>query len=569
MNASSMKLSTRLGLGFAAVLALLIVISGIGIYKLASLKDGMALVIEDRLPKLETAYEIIDANQNIATLTRNVLLTTDPQQIKKEMDALPVHRAVIAKSLDKLDASFTTAEGRRLLAGIMAARAKYGPQLDEFTRLIGSNEREKAHELLVTQMNSSHDDYIVAVGKLIDFLTGLTAQDGKDADHLALTASWSIMGASAAAVILAIAIALLIIRKVISQLGGEPDYAAEVVKVIAGGDLSRKITTRPGDESSLLAAMKTMQDNLKQTIAQIKESVETINTASQEIAAGNADLSQRTEEQASSLEETASSIEELTSTVKQNAENAAHANKLALGASEIATKGGDVVGNVVGTMTGINEASRKIVDIISVIDGIAFQTNILALNAAVEAARAGEQGRGFAVVAGEVRNLAQRSAAAAKEIKSLINDSVERVEGGTRLVEEAGQTMSEIVSSVQRVTVIIGEISNASMEQSAGIEQVNQAISQMDQVTQQNAALVEEAAAAAESLEDQAQNLAEAIAVFKMDHVNTGATVVKARSHRSLASVKASGVKSVVGRGAQPVAKTLPHKADEDEWQEF
>ncbi|MDP1646522.1 MAG: methyl-accepting chemotaxis protein, partial [Thiobacillus sp.] len=255
----------------------------------------------------------------------------------------------------------------------------------------------------------------------------------------------------------------------------------------------------------------------------IKESVDAINTASKEIAAGNNDLSQRTEQQASSLEETASSMEELTSTVKQNADNAKQANQLAIGASNVAGKGGAVVGQVVHTMSSINESSRKIVDIISVIDGIAFQTNILALNAAVEAARAGEQGRGFAVVAAEVRNLAQRSAAAAKEIKTLIGDSVDKVENGSKLVAEAGSTMEEIVNAIKRVTDIMAEISAASSEQSAGIEQVNQAVGQMDEITQQNAALVEQATAAAESLQEQAGKLAQLVDTFKLSQAERAA----------------------------------------------
>jgi len=294
----------------------------------------------------------------------------------------------------------------------------------------------------------------------------------------------------------------------------------EVVRVLgalAKGDLTEKITNEyKGTFKRLKDDSNTTVDKLTEIVSQIKESTESINVASKEIASGNTDLSSRTEEQASSLEETASSMEELTSTVKQNAENAKQANQLAAGASEVAVKGGDVVGQVVTTMSSINESSKKIVDIISVIDGIAFQTNILALNAAVEAARAGEQGRGFAVVATEVRTLAQRSAAAAKEIKELIGDSVEKVGAGTKLVDEAGKTMEEIVSSVKRVTDIMAEITAASQEQSAGIEQVNTAITQMDEVTQQNAALVEQAAAAAESMEEQAGNLAQAVAIFKL-----------------------------------------------------
>ena len=321
---------------------------------------------------------------------------------------------------------------------------------------------------------------------------------------------------------------------------------ADVVRVanaLAKGDLTQTIDKDyPGSFGDMKNGVNSTVENLKVLVGEIKDATDTINTASREIASGNADLSQRTEEQAASLEETASSMEELTSTVKQNAENARQANQLATGASDVAVKGGEVVEQVVGTMSSINESSNKIVDIISVIDGIAFQTNILALNAAVEAARAGEQGRGFAVVAGEVRNLAQRSAAAAKEIKALIGDSVDKVEAGTKLVDEAGKTMEEIVASVKRVTDIMAEITAASQEQSSGIEQVNQAITQMDEVTQQNAALVEEAAAAAESLEEQAQNLATSVGAFKVDENAGPAVAIRAPAAAQTAPIAARRV---------------------------
>ncbi len=300
-------------------------------------------------------------------------------------------------------------------------------------------------------------------------------------------------------------------------LGGDPSYAAEVANRIAGGDLSVEITTRPDDRDSLLYAMGRMRGALVQTIGRIRGASETIGTATREIASGNLDLSSRTEQQASSLEETASAMEELMSTVQQNADNANQANQLAVSASDVAVRGGDVVSRVVETMGSINASSRKIVDIIGVIDGIAFQTNILALNAAVEAARAGEQGRGFAVVAGEVRSLAQRSAAAAKEIKALIDDSVTNVDAGSTLVEEAGTTMREIVASVRRVTDIVGEITAASQEQRSGIEEVSHAVTQLDDATQQNAALVEQAAAAAQSLQEQADSLTQVVAQFRLD----------------------------------------------------
>lgn len=313
------------------------------------------------------------------------------------------------------------------------------------------------------------------------------------------------------------AIAFSLARNVMKQLGGEPAYAVDIASGIAAGDLTAKIFLDHDSQNSLLSAMKTMQEGLAGLIADVRLSTDTIANASVEIASGTLDLSGRTEEQASALEETASSLEELTSTVKQNADNAEQANQLARTASEIAVKGGQMVQNVVGTMGCISDSASKIADIISVIDGIAFQTNILALNAAVEAARAGEQGRGFAVVASEVRNLAQRSAEAAKEIKALIEDSAAKVEVGNRLVNDAGVTMKELVASVERVAGIMAEISEASREQSTGIEQVNQAVMQMDQVTQQNAALVEESAAAAEAMQNQAKYLSDVASTFRLN----------------------------------------------------
>jgi len=346
---------------------------------------------------------------------------------------------------------------------------------------------------------------------------------------------------------------------------------ARVLGAVAKGDLTETITNQyEGTFGQLKDDANKTVEQLGTIVTQIKQSTDTINTAAKEIAQGNADLSQRTEEQASSLEETASSMEELTSTVKQNAENAKQANQLAVGASDVATRGGQVVAQVVDTMGAINESSKKIVDIISVIDGIAFQTNILALNAAVEAARAGEQGRGFAVVATEVRNLAQRSAGAAKEIKQLISDSVEKVDSGTRLVDEAGKTMDEIVGSIKRVTDIMAEITAASQEQSSGIDQVNQAVSQMDQVTQQNAALVEEAAAAAESMQEQAEGLAQAVAIFRLAGGTQAPTAAKERrsAQRATNVERLPQAKAPTVPPPRPAPRAKAVGAD-DEWQEF
>ncbi|MBC3868653.1 methyl-accepting chemotaxis protein [Undibacterium oligocarboniphilum] len=391
-----------------------------------------------------------------------------------------------------------------------------------------------------------------------------------------------LMEATAGAAILTallVAVSLFIVRGLIRQLGGEPDYAATMTRHIAAGNLTEDIVLRDKDNSSLLFSIKTMRDSIAHLIGEVKTSTDAISGASKEIASGNMDLSSRTESQASSLEETASSMEELTSTVQHNADNTRQANQLAASATDVAVKGGAVVSEVISTMTLINASSQKIVDIISVIDGIAFQTNILALNAAVEAARAGEQGRGFAVVASEVRNLAQRSATAAKEIKVLINDSVESVDHGSKLVDKAGQTMTEISDSVRRVTDVIAEITAATTEQSHGIGQINLAITEMDNVTQQNAALVEEAAAAAAAMQDQTEHLLKTVSVFKLKENDL--PQARTSEKKTLTPVRTAATTAVHGKRTMQAApkKALPVKIrkidakpqqkTEDQWEEF
>ncbi|NHZ94470.1 methyl-accepting chemotaxis protein [Massilia sp. CCM 8734] len=357
------------------------------------------------------------------------------------------------------------------------------------------------------------------VNEFLVMLDQRTSEEVRVAASRADTAFWAAIGTLGVSLVMSLATVLMIYRHIKAGFG----HAIDTASKIASGDLNGDAVEERSDEvGQLLQSMNTISTNLRQTVHKIRESSDEISAATHDIAVGNADLSARTESQASSLEETASSMEELTSTVRQNADNARQANLLAASASEVAIKGGAVVAQVVDTMGSINESARKIVDIISVIDSIAFQTNILALNAAVEAARAGEQGRGFAVVASEVRNLAQRSAGAAKEIKALINDSVDKVDLGSKLVDHAGATMNDVVASIGRVSTIVGEIATASLEQSSGIEQVNQAIVQMDALVQSNSSLVEEAAAAAESLEEQAGNLVETVKVFKVDAPGQG-----------------------------------------------
>ena len=395
--------------------------------------------------------------------------------------------------------------------------------------------------------------------------------DGVDASFHARLLTASVYTLVLAAVL--IGVSIFIARSLIVQLGGEPSYASAVTKDIAAGKLTGDIVLKQNDTTSLLASIKMMRDEIADLIRQIKTGAETISHASKEIASGNLDLSARTESQAGSLEETASTMEELTSTVRQNADNARQARQLASSASDVAIKGSSVVSEVVATMEVINASSQKIVDIISVIDGIAFQTNILALNAAVEAARAGEQGRGFAVVATEVRNLAQRSALAAKEIKTLINDSVDNVGHGTRLVDAAGKTMEAILESVKKVNDVISEITAATGEQSTGIEQVNLAIIEMDNATQQNAALVEQAAAAAASMEEQAGHLMAAVGMFDLGHDVTTQASTTATSIKP--AVRTSSRPTPSKRPAQQITNQTARKSranqesTADQWEEF
>ncbi len=405
-------------------------------------------------------------------------------------------------------------EEREIYPTLQKLLTEYSLEHNKIVAISHTQENEQATALIRGKSLQLSRDINGALDKLTEVNVAGAIRAGETADTVYGEARLWVLGLLLGSVALGLVLALWIARIVSRPLS----EAVKVAQSVAAGDLTSHIEARTTDETGLLLeALKGMNDSLAKIVGEVRIGTDTIATASSQIASGNQDLSSRTEEQASSLEQTAASMEELTSTVKQNADNARQANQLAVSASEVAVKGGSVVSQVVDTMGSINASSKKIVDIIGVIDGIAFQTNILALNAAVEAARAGEQGRGFAVVASEVRSLAQRSAAAAKEIKTLIGDSVEKVEEGSKQVAEAGRTMDEIVGSVRRVTDIMGEITAASQEQTSGIEQINQAITQMDQVTQQNAALVEEASAAAQSLQEQAGSLVQSVSIFKLD----------------------------------------------------
>ncbi|HJV87373.1 MAG TPA: methyl-accepting chemotaxis protein [Noviherbaspirillum sp.] len=530
MNIRNMKVGTRLALSFGSVCILLWIILSVGLTQLSSLDDGTSSIVHDRWPKIAASTDLLAQTDRIAIDIRNMMLTDSKDDRQKQIDEIAQARKSTTTDLDKLERVIVIPKGKELLRQVSAAHERYVAGQDKLIALINEEKVPEAKAYLATELRPVLDAYKASLNALIQFQVELMDASGVTANRTFANARTVMLALGVLAILIAGGIGFLITRGLLKRLGGEPEFAAAVATRIASGDLRVDIDLRQNDDASMLHAMRAMRDNLAGIVTQVRQATDTIATASSQIASGNLDLSSRTEEQASSLQQTASSMEELTSTVKQNADNAQQANALALSASDVAGRGGMVVSQVVDTMGSINESAKKIVDIISVIDGIAFQTNILALNAAVEAARAGEQGRGFAVVATEVRNLAQRSASAAKEIKALINDSVEKIHVGAKLVDDAGATMGEIVDSVKRVSDIVGEITAASHEQTAGIEQINQAIAQMDEVTQQNASLVEEAAAASEAMQEQAQQLVQIVGAFQVDVTRLAAAAPAARS---------------------------------------
>ncbi len=572
---SNLRVAVRLAAVFAFIVALLAVVSITAFVKINNINRAIDQIVNDRYLKVRWAFDLRDGVNEQIKYLRGISIDIENQKAnEKRFGQLEVAVKQTKEALDKITARQVTAVGQKKVKVIDDARLAFDTSKAQFLALIKAGNSSAADDYVLRKITDTQNNYLALARAFADSQDAQLQAEGAQAVADGALAIQVTLACSLAAVLAAIILGYLMARSIVKPR----TEAVRGAENVAAGDLTTRIEPHSRDETGqLMQALRKMNDNLVEIVGGVRRGTESITTASGEIASGNLDLSARTEQQAGSLEETASAMEEMTSTVRQNADNARQANQMAVSASEVALQGGQIVGRVVDTMDEINQSSRKIVDIIGVIDGIAFQTNILALNAAVEAARAGEQGRGFAVVATEVRSLAQRSAAAAKEIKSLIDDSVGKVEVGSALVAQAGATMEQVVSSVRGVTDIVAEISAASAEQSSGIEEINRAITQMDESTQQNAALVEQAAAAAKAMQEQAGCLTQSISIFKLAHNATAmsATPVAApapaapASRAPVASPRMSRPVPAVRAAAATPALKAPARIDEDAWETF
>ncbi|MGF6440641.1 methyl-accepting chemotaxis protein [Paraburkholderia youngii] len=516
MKISKLKIGVRLSAAFAIVVALLVGTTAVGIQRIQSSVQSMSAIVSERYTLIALSNQIKNNGNKANVILSNLLLVNTPDRAKKYMDDYVAIRKLNADAYAKLESLLQSDQAKALFKEQFQARAAYGQNVRKFFDLIAANNQQDARDLYQGEMASQQDAYYVLVDKMVDFQAAEMANDVVKATDEGRAAKIQMGLLSLCAILISLVTGWFITRSITRPI----NRAVSLAEAVANGDLTHRLEVEGDDEiARLLVALGRMTENLNSIVSNVRHGTNTITRASHEVATGNMDLSSRTEQQASALEQTAAAMEQLTSTVKQNADNAIQANQIARDASVIAAKGGEAVEQVVNTMNSINTSSHKVVEIISVIEGIAFQTNILALNAAVEAARAGENGRGFAVVAGEVRSLAQRSAVAAKEIKTLIDDSVTHVGIGSKTVERAGDTIRQVVKSITDVTAIVSEMSTSSQEQSDGIDQINRAITQMDQATQENAALVEESAAAAQALRDQAGQLTDMVAAFRLNDV--------------------------------------------------
>ena len=513
MSFQNLRIGVRLAWGFGLLIVLTLLAIAVAIVRFGQVSEVNTRIIESDWVKADAANTINATTRANARRTMELLIATEPAQLAQVRARIADNKQTIDDALATLDRLVSLPEGKQLLADLKTKRGLYVASFGKVSQLVDTGDREAATRLMLSETLPALDALQGPIDQLTALQKRIVVSSSAELQASIATSRWLLVGLGGVSLLLAVGFATWVTRSITRPMR----QAVQIAQRVAAGDLDQQVGATTQDEcGQLLRALGDMTDSLTHIVGRVRLGTDSMATATSQIAAGNLDLSSRTEEQASALEQTSASMQEIASTVKQNFESGQHANRLAESASEVAVKGGAVVGQVVQTMEAINASSRRIADIIGVIDGIAFQTNILALNAAVEAARAGEQGRGFAVVASEVRNLAGRSATAAKEIKGLITDSVSNVTEGCKLVEQAGSTMDEIVVHVRRVADLMREITEASQDQTSGIEQISQAVGQMDQVTQQNAALVEESAAAAQSLEHQAKQLQDAVSVFRL-----------------------------------------------------
>lgn len=518
MVVSNMSLGKRLTVSFTLVIVLMAVLAGLAVVRIHELNSEFTTIIKDRYPKTAIANEIKAQINDVSRSMLSILIMEDPEQIKGEVQKIEKVSAANRDAFDNLERTITDERARELLKPIIAIRDKLKPHQQAFIDLVNQEKKEEAQLKFLFSIRALQVKYFDALDVFVKYQNSQMETANETSNQVASQTTTLVLILALAAAVLSTVIGYLVTQSIVQPLR----RASTITQRVAAGDLTSQIEVRTRDEvGQMMDGLRHMNEGLKQLVGEVHHSTQTITATSQEIAQGNLQLNDRTVEQAHVLQETTSSMHELTTVVRRSTQATQEANELAATASHNASKGGTVVREVVDTMGAIHGSSKKIADIIGVIDGIAFQTNILALNAAVEAARAGEQGRGFAVVASEVRSLAQRSATAAKEIKALIDDSVSNVENGSRLVAQAGSSMTEIVDSVQRVASIMGDITTANREQSVGIERVNQAIERMDHVTQQNAAMVEEAASASQAMREETARLAGAISRFKLDNHST------------------------------------------------
>jgi len=551
---ANMKLAVRLGLGFTASLVLLVIISVVSYTRLGALNDNIELMVNDRFPKTVQANEIIDALNLNARLLRNAYIFTGDEQ-QKALEAIPPQSKLITENLAKLDKSIKIDKGREILKAIGAARTPYVVTQNQFLELLKADKKAEIVTLMQGDLRKTQTDYVAAVNKLIEFQTEAMEKAGKEADDMVGATEKLIIILGSAATVLSVLLGWIITRSVIKQIGGEPEYAREMVARLSEGDLTMKLETHPKDETSLLFTMKTMIGKLSQVVTDVNGGAQALASASEEVSATAQSLSQAASEQAAGVEETSASIEQMTSSIAQNTENAKITDGMASKAAKDAVDGGEAVNATV-------EAMKQIAKKIGIIDDIAAQTNLLALNAAIEAARAGEHGKGFAVVAAEVRKLAERSQVAAQEIGEVAGNSVE-------LAEKAGRLLAEIVPNIRKTSDLVQEITAASTEQSSGVGQINSAVSQLNTTTQQNASSSEELAATSEEMSSQAEQLQQTMSFFRLDgtaHASTTSFAI----HKSTASGKKPvPAKALKGRPSSKVALTAASDLDESQFTKF